>query len=120
MAHPKVPERIGRLDELAGNLWWSWHEDARSVFRILDYPLWRLDGHNPVKVMQMTSPEALKAASENRFFVDLYDSVLAHLDRDISGQNGRIAGRPTLPGGPVGNPSVKTVLHDFGGKRIIL
>ncbi len=36
---PPLPDRIGRLDELAANLWWSWHYVSRNVFRILDYPL---------------------------------------------------------------------------------
>ncbi|MFC2021729.1 DUF3417 domain-containing protein [Chloroflexota bacterium] len=48
MTHPKLPERINRLDELANNLWWSWHEEARQLFRPLDYPLWRMSMHNPV------------------------------------------------------------------------
>ena len=28
-----LPERIGRLAELAADLWWSWHAEARRVFR---------------------------------------------------------------------------------------
>ncbi|MBN1368292.1 MAG: DUF3417 domain-containing protein, partial [Dehalococcoidales bacterium] len=48
MSAGKIPERIGRLNELAGNLWWSWHPEGRALFRMLDYPSWRLDGHNPV------------------------------------------------------------------------
>jgi len=31
----KLPERIGRLEELANNLWWSWHTQARDLFRAL-------------------------------------------------------------------------------------
>ena len=37
----KLPERIGRLYELANNLMWSWHPKARDLFRALDYSLWR-------------------------------------------------------------------------------
>jgi len=37
----KIPERMGRLEELANNLWWSWHPEARELFRRLDYALWR-------------------------------------------------------------------------------
>ena len=28
-----LPERIARLEELALDLWWSWHLEARIVFR---------------------------------------------------------------------------------------
>ena len=51
----QVPERIGRLGELANNLWWSWHPQARNVFRTLDYQLWKLSGHNPVKELRHNS-----------------------------------------------------------------
>ena len=42
-----LPARIERLPELAVDLWWSWHHEARMVFRMLDYPLWRATAHNP-------------------------------------------------------------------------
>jgi len=38
---PPLPPRIARLQDLAGDLWWSWHSEARVVFRTLDYGLWR-------------------------------------------------------------------------------
>lgn len=31
-----LPDRIGRLNELAYDLWWSWNEQPREVFRALD------------------------------------------------------------------------------------
>jgi hypothetical protein len=37
---PRLTKRIGRLDELAHNPWWSWHHQARDLFRILDYHLY--------------------------------------------------------------------------------
>ena len=37
---PPFPPRIGRIEELAVDLWWSWHPAARQVFRRLDYQLW--------------------------------------------------------------------------------
>jgi starch phosphorylase len=46
---PKLPKRISKLDELAHNLWWSWHTEARNLYKSLDRPLWKLTGHNPVK-----------------------------------------------------------------------
>ena len=84
MAELKIPERIGRLEELANNLWWSWYPQARNVFRILDYQLWKLSGHNPVRELQEVSPEALKAAAADPSFIALYDSVMATFDADIS------------------------------------
>jgi glucan phosphorylase len=61
----RLPKRIGRLDELANNLWWSWHQQARGLFRILDYPLWRTSGHNPVKQLRDINPDKLKTAASH-------------------------------------------------------
>jgi starch phosphorylase len=59
LTNSKIPERIGRLDELANDLWWSWHDEARQLFRSLDYPLWRLSGHNPVKELLTSYPDSI-------------------------------------------------------------
>ncbi len=57
---PALPERIRRLEELACDLWWSWHYRARDVFRRLDYPLWRETAHNPVRMLRLTNRDRLK------------------------------------------------------------
>ena len=36
---PILPDRIGELGTLAFDLWWTWNQGAREVFRRLDYPL---------------------------------------------------------------------------------
>ena len=58
---PELPHRISRLTELAYDLWWTWTGEARQVFRSLDYPLWRLTAHNPVRMLQLISPHTLDA-----------------------------------------------------------
>ena len=83
MSNPDLPERIGRLGELASNLWWSWHEPTRQMFRALDYPLWRTSGHNPVNELRDTSVDALQKAASTRSFLDLYDSVMSAFDTDM-------------------------------------
>ena len=75
-----VPKRIERLAELANNLWWSWDEEGRQVFRSLDYELWRASGHNPVKQLRDIDPNKLVAASKDPAFLELYDSVISKFD----------------------------------------
>ena len=41
-----------RLSALSQNLWWSWDNDATSLFREIDPVLWRELGHNPVALLQ--------------------------------------------------------------------
>jgi len=87
LANPKIPERIGRLEELAYNLWWSWHDKPRKLFRSLDYPLWRASGHNPVKQLREIRPDTLKTAASDQTFLELYDSVMSDFDTYIKAAN---------------------------------
>ena len=78
---PTLPQRIDRLNDLASDLWWTWNEGARDVFRRLDYPLWRATAHNPVRMLRTLPPERLRVAASDRSFVDLYDAAIAQLDQ---------------------------------------
>src|SRR5947207_3097227 len=49
---PWLPERVARLSDLAGDLWWSWHPEARAVFRRIDYGIWRTTAHNPERMLR--------------------------------------------------------------------
>ena len=84
---PRLPERISRLDELAVDLWWSWNQEARQVFRNLDYSLWRSTAHNPVRMLALTPPERLEAAAADPAFVARYDAALAGLDAARTAHN---------------------------------
>ncbi|OGO31221.1 MAG: alpha-glucan phosphorylase [Chloroflexi bacterium RBG_16_56_11] len=83
VTNSKIPQRIERLQELASSLWWSWHPLGRAVFRTLDYPLWRLSGHNPVRQLYEISREKLETAAGDAAFVSLFDSALTAYDKEI-------------------------------------
>jgi len=74
-----LPARIARLDELAHDLWWTWHA-ARDLFRDLDLQLWRDTRHNPVLLLQRISPEALARAAADPVWLAAYDASIAALD----------------------------------------
>jgi glycogen phosphorylase len=84
---PPLPDRLKRLDELAVDLWWSWHADARGLFRQLDYTLWRATAHNPVRMLWAISHAKLEAAAADPEFVARYDRAIAALDAARSGHN---------------------------------
>jgi starch phosphorylase len=75
-----LPDRIHRLHELALDLWWSWDARAREVFRKLDYPLWRATAHNPVRMLQVITPERLAAAAADPEYLRAYDQAIFGLD----------------------------------------
>lgn len=109
----KIPERIGRLDELAYNLWWSWHNKARDVFRSLDYPLWSSSDHNPVKVLFEIDPDKLRIAAEDPVFLSMYDAAVQEMENDILSENTWFSRwHPGLTLGPVAYFSMEYALHN--------
>src|SRR2546421_777119 len=77
---PIMPSRISRLYELAYNLWWSWHPEARALYKTLDPDLWEEVGHNPVRFLSEMAPQKLEKAAENAEYLHQYDSVLHDFD----------------------------------------
>ena len=75
-----LPERINRLDAMARDLWWSWTPEARSVFRGLDYSVWRQTAHNPVRMLQILTPDVYERAMADVTWLAAYDRVAARLD----------------------------------------
>jgi len=49
-----------KCQELAHNLWWSWHPEVIHIFRDLDPIRWRQLDHNPVSLLKEFTPERLE------------------------------------------------------------
>ncbi len=79
-ANAELPERIGRLNELAYNLWWAWNPDAINIYKRLNLTLWDQVSHNPIEMLQTLSPAALKQAVENEDYLKEYDRIMASFD----------------------------------------
>jgi starch phosphorylase len=105
-----VPRRLERLSELAHNLFWSWHAEARELFRRLDPELWEATEHNPVRLLRETAN--LEAAAEDAGFVEAYGRSLRHLDGYLSRRDTWMArAYPDFPG-PVAYFSAEFGLHE--------
>jgi len=108
-----IPTRISRIFELANNLWWSWHEEGRQVFRSLDYSLWRTSGHNPVKQLRTIKTQKLEDAARDPTFLELYDAVMAKFDEEMikphdwCGQSS-----PSKPYGQIAYFSAEYAIHN--------
>jgi starch phosphorylase len=81
-----IPPRLHRLPELASDLWWVWNQNAREVFRALDYDLWRATAHNPVRLLRTINPDRLTAMAQDPVFLQLYDTCIKALDRARTGE----------------------------------
>ena len=79
-ANADLPERIGRLNELAYNLWWAWNPDAINLYKSLNHNLWDTVSHNPVELLQSISLNVLRSAAEDPEYLANYDKVMADFD----------------------------------------
>lgn len=83
-----LPERLLGLRELAYNLWWSWHPEARMLFKQLNQEAWRESNHNPVRMLREIPYRYLEAASENSDYIRDYDVIMARLRSYMRQQQG--------------------------------
>src|SRR5919108_6548806 len=110
--HHQLPERLSGLRQLAVNLWWTWHPEAREVFRHLDYPLWRLTSHNPVRMLHMMPHQRLQQAAREAAFLALYDTAVESLGRALTARESWWERSfPHLPKRPFAYFSAEFALH---------
>lgn len=64
-----LPESLAALDELAGNLRWSWHEPTRQLFDHIAPELWRSTGTDPVALLGAVDPARLAELAGDRDYV---------------------------------------------------
>lgn len=77
---PRIPARLRRLEELAGDLVYSWDRRVRALFARLDAELWRVCGHNPKVFLRRVSQQALDEAAQDRGYLEEYSRALSGYD----------------------------------------
>jgi starch phosphorylase len=74
---PELPETLKGLGDIALNLWWTWNPRGKNLFMYLNPYLWKESDHNPIAMLQKTSPETLDKALNNKRFMREYRYVYA-------------------------------------------
>ncbi len=77
---PVIPAALGRLPELAANLFYSWHRPTRALFSDLDRALWRQSRSNPRLLLRCVAQEALDRAATDPDYLRRYHEALASFD----------------------------------------
>ena len=79
-----IPAELSKLEELAHNMWWSWNHNARSLFRLLDEPLYEKCGQNPVLLLERISFEKMEKLAKDKAVIkkmnDVYAEFRAYMD----------------------------------------
>ena len=83
---PRIPARLRRLEELAGDLVYSWDRRVRALFARLDGELWRACGHNPKVFLRRVSQQALDEAAQDRGYLEEYGRALSGYDSYLQAQ----------------------------------
>lgn len=76
-----LPSELTRLAELARNFWWSWNEEAKSLFSELDPELWDKTGGNPVLLLERMDYATLEALAKDADFLRKMNDVYADFRR---------------------------------------
>ena len=85
--NPQLPKRIGRITEIANNLWWSWNTEFLRLFKIIDPDLWERCDKNPVKFLKSVEQSRLEDASKDNLFLKDYDKIVEDFDGYMSSKN---------------------------------
>src|SRR5258707_11198274 len=77
---PRLPAALGRLEELANNLWFSWDRPARALFARLDTTLYEAVGQNRKALLKGVSQRRLEEAAQDPAFLQDLDRTLTAFD----------------------------------------
>lgn len=99
-----------RLEQLALNLWWTWHPEIAALFRSLDPARWEASNHNPVDVLHHLTPgqvfERVDALGLGRQIDFWYHRLQDHLADDVTWCQAN--------GGALGAASIAYFSAEFG------
>lgn len=70
-----LPEQLRTLNKLAYNLYWSWNDDAKDLFKSINPKLWEYFDHNPIKLLRSIPYRELEALTTNNDFMSSYQAV---------------------------------------------
>jgi len=77
---PVIPGSLGRLPELAANLFFSWHRPTRALFEDLDPELWKQTNGNPRLMLRCVDQSRLDRRAGDEEYLARYHTALETLD----------------------------------------
>ena len=77
----QLPPALSDLQELAGNLRWSWDDRARRLFRWVDPELWENVDRDPVRLLSMVPQARLTELAADTAFMGFLDEMHDDLQR---------------------------------------
>ncbi len=79
-----LPESLSALEEIAGNLRWSWHEPTKELFSRISPELWHEVRHDPIALLGSVDPARLAELAADAGYVDWANHVRDDLRAYVS------------------------------------
>jgi starch phosphorylase len=104
---------VGKLRELARNLWWTWQPNVVNLFRELDPILWRTTDHNPIEFLKKIPSEQLERRAAEMALHSRIDYAFRRLNEYLKNTDSWGAMyAANLKARPVGYFSMEFGLHE--------
>ena len=84
---PTLPPPLARLEDLAGNLVYSWDRRVRGLFHFIEPELWARSEHNPTVFLRRVSQQRLDELAADNSFLERYRAVLDRFDHYLARQS---------------------------------
>jgi starch phosphorylase len=77
---PVLPESLKRLEDLAGDLYYTFENEVQRLFGFLDEACWEACGHNPKVFLRRIPQRKLDAAARDPVLLTEYRQILSSYD----------------------------------------
>ena len=82
--HSILHEKLLPLEEIVRNLWWTWNEEARALFRKLDPVFWDSGDKNPVELLQSLTNERCEEIIKDKSLMSDLEAVYDKFNKYMS------------------------------------
>ncbi len=76
----ELPAELGRLRDIASNIWWCWQPEAMEMFESMSPELWEACGHNPIYMVENTPAARLTELASKKAFVSRVKALAKKFD----------------------------------------
>ena len=73
--HSVLPEQLIPLQEIVRNLWWTWNEEAKALFEVMDPANWEGTDKNPVVLLQGLTKERGEEIIKDEYLMNRLQNV---------------------------------------------
>ncbi len=81
----RFPSPFERLEELLGNLYWTWDAETRQLLESVDPILWERYNHSPLRILGQISAARFQELADDASFMSAYHDALDRFDTYMEG-----------------------------------